>query len=112
MKTFFYYYRTPKIINENGKVSGYHPAVTVCLVTDETSFARGVSIWDGKDPLSKKEGRKRARSRALKALGTKKNSDAIVTRRAINNMLSAEHAMLHWKSEFQPELNELERSLT
>lgn len=118
MKTFFYYYRTPKIINDNGKVSGCHPAVTVCLVTDEASFARGVSIWDGKDPICKKEGRRRARARAMKALGTKKNSEHVVTDRAINNIAHLPYiaeltlfGIYFWKSEFNPELTEKERSI-
>jgi hypothetical protein len=58
---------------------GRKPIITVCLAHDEDNniFARGIAICTMKDNTTKKEGRKIAKGRAMKALGTQKDGDII-----------------------------------
>lgn len=65
-----YYYKKSKILPH---------IYTVCLlINDENKvLSRGVTICSVLDSPNKKEARRKCRDRAVKALATKKNSDAI-----------------------------------
>ena len=64
MKSWYYYYR-------NGR---REPLITVCLLKDGDTVARGISICSPSEFPSKKDGRKKAYSNARRALGTKRTS--------------------------------------
>ena len=78
------------------------PIITICIALDVDSgdFARGMAICSTKDNPNKKEGKRIARRRAIRALGSKTTSLPIKDSRAID---SAIYAFAHkTTSIFQP----------
>ncbi len=78
MKLFYYYLR-----NEQG-----HPVVTICLgVLGRTKdIARGIGICSPSDTVCKKEGRRWARKRTMKAFGLQKTSNPIQCDEPVNRI--------------------------
>jgi len=60
---YYYYLRDRK----------YRPIVTVCIMRKNDEYSRGISVCSDLDIPIKKEGRRLARKRAIKALFSKKN---------------------------------------
>lgn len=95
------------------------PVVTVCLVSDGTNTARGISICSMRDVVCKKEGRKVALAYAKKALGTKRNTGSINRDEAVMSLIyhKCNEAVLalspvgYHKSEFNPTLTDYEKGL-
>lgn len=107
-RAFFYYVR-----DKQG-----NPRVTVCLLSDGETHARGMSICSIRDGINKKEGRRIAIARARKAWGTQKDSDDInlnipdvLDILASLDVSKTGTKIFRCKSEFQPELIEYEEKL-
>lgn len=80
MKQLFYYYLRTDLHNRTGEIIDKRkPFGCVCLGYDPKQgvWSRGVSLCSQKENFIKKEGRKRARARCLKAMGTNSNSEKI-----------------------------------
>lgn len=101
-KERWYFYRD----NENA------PRITVYLIKDLESgnVARGVSICSSRDIINKKEGRRIAKNRALKALYTKSDSMPIYTHLLYTVDTEAIDFLFN-KSTYNPTLTEFENKL-
>jgi len=102
MKTYYYYFRNAQKA----------PLVTVCLMTGESEFVRGIAVCSPLDIVSKAIGRGLARGKALRALGTRSNSSPI--KRTIVSEIREEVGFpktWKYKSEYMPELSSFERKL-
>ena len=89
------------------------PVVTVCLLQDNGNIAKGVSICSLMDQPVKKEGRRWARGRALRALGTQSTSGEVARLEAAAAMFDIAEPFfdIMFKSEFNPELSERENRI-
>jgi len=92
---FFYYLRVPATASNPPRADGSkrpklfsRPLVCVCFgyegwpAAEERIWIRGISICSRSENFVKKEARRRAYARFLKAAGTKKSSDAVAVIRA------------------------------
>ena len=100
MKEYYYYHRDEANV----------PLITVCLLKDSDVVAKGTSICSPLDSPCKKEGRRIARNKALKALGTKKNGDETIRGRAFDVMDDV-GIFIPYKSVYRPRLSEFEERL-
>lgn len=104
MNTKYYYFR-----------EGYTnaPVVTVCLVEKDNIVARGIAICSPKDRPCKKEGRRLARSRALKAFYSKEDSQSIARWEAdeVLDEFCDIFPNTNFKSEYKPDLTDFEKKI-
>jgi len=103
MKTYYYYYRDETNV----------PLVTVCLMATKNYTARGISTCSPLDIPCKETGRRLARGKALRALGTKMNSSKVGARERVVEVLYKANVPLGflYKSEISPELTDFERNI-
>ena len=104
MKTKFYYLRDAK----------NRPLVSICLLQDEESVARGVAICSPSDSPNKKRGRDIALGRARQAL--KRGTSGTISREEAEQVCDklvcgAEYWNLEFKSDLDPELYPLEEKI-
>ena len=74
MFQYYYIYDSP----DGRKTFGANPIATVCLAVDrDGAVVRGTAICSPADQFSRKEGRRIARNRVLKAMGQRASSEPI-----------------------------------
>ena len=100
MEEYYYYCRDKDNI----------PLITVCLIRQDGIITKGVSICSPLDSPYKKQGRRIARNKALKALGKKKTGDK-VNRTVAVNIIYRVGFHSYWKSVYQPELSLFEKKI-
>ncbi len=107
MKLLYYYVR-----DQDNK-----PVITICLGKSKRGVARGVSVCSLQDSPCKKEGKRLARNKVLKALGTQSSGDICMrdeAHKVIEGMDASENFMTvptFFKSEFEPSLSTFEEKL-
>ena len=77
MKDEYYYFLRDKSNN---------PIITICIKMKDGDIARGLTILNSCDKISKKEGRRWARKYADKALGTKRTDLPIKKEETLNKL--------------------------
>jgi len=83
--------------------------VTICLLDEDGSTARGLSICDWSDNFDSRYGKQLAYRNAIRAF-KKRRCDKIVKKQAIN-MLIATRCPFHKKGELNPQLTWFEKRL-
>ena len=107
MEEYYYYCRDKDNV----------PLVTVCLMRQDEIVVRGVSICSPLDSPCKKEGKRIARNKALKALGLKKTGDEIKRDRAVKMIYNVtdkgknNSTICPFKSVYNPALNIFEQKI-
>jgi len=104
-KEYYYYYRSNKL-TKDGKTEN-HPRITVCILGENYTYSRGISICSLKDNIDKVKGKKIAKNRAIKALDTKTTSQPIARSEAV---IIRQHSncAFTYKSSFVPPLTDHE----
>lgn len=89
------------------------PVITVVLLKDGDSVARGIAICSKLDNPCKKAGYNRAKGRAVKAMQRKESCEPIIREEAIDVLFSTldEYDQLYPKCHFDPDLYPYERRL-
>lgn len=100
MKEFYYY----------GRDHEKKPRVTIVLIEKDGNMARGISIGSYKDVLDKKEGRRIARNRALKAVGTQRASEPVLQDH-VRRILGIVNLPFYYKSNWMPALTSFEHKI-
>jgi len=106
LKEYYYYLR-----DEQNR-----PAVTVCLIVDNDSneYFRGIAVTSDKDMPSKKEGRRIARGRSLRAIGMHKSTMKMDYQKALDLFSDNFNTVPEYKSVYSDDLsglNAMERKL-
>ena len=93
------------------------PIVTVCLLSSGQAYSRGIAVCSNMDQPCKRKGRQIAKGRAIQALKTGENTNAIKTLKAWE-ILNQTLFVTHWfykvditKSTFLPELMPYEKKI-
>lgn len=102
MKFYYYYLRD----------RGNRPIVTICLGEDKGKVARGMSVCSLEDSPQKSVGRRIARSKVLKALGTKSSSDPCKRAKCFNAIRQIpDWVVPALKSTYNPVLTKFEKKI-
>lgn len=113
MKRYFYYIRDKHNINnpiskKNNRPNNGRPIITVCVLCEGDSIARGVSICSKDDNVEKQEGRDWAQIRALNALVNRSDSEFCNIGNKLSNFPQVIKSEIEditlWLSTYNPDL--------
>ena len=122
----YYFFRTPREVDDKGRKLGKLPIVAICLIKDNDNIARGISVCSLSEFPNKIRGRGFARKYALKALIKESDSEEVLREESWESLSYAmdgdemrkmfiddneAEQFVKYKSQFNPKLYPFEERL-